>query len=324
MVVPMAAGGGTDLFTRTISRHLRKYLPGKPSLVVRNMPGAAGLTASNYAFAAAPGGLVSFTVNPTIVTSNVWRPKGTVYKLEEMHPIYGCSGGIVFYCKPGLIKEPKDIVTAKGLVFGHMAATGGISGAFICAKELLDIKVEKMVLGYDGEGPARLAFLTGEINCCGAGSDSYFASVKPYVDKGEAVPMFQSGLLDADGNIVRENSLSNIPTVLEMYRQIYGKDPSGPLWEAYKVIVGGSRTFGRTIVLPPSTPAQIVDLWKKAVAEMVKDPKFLEDKEKESPGIPMLYGPALTKGYRPGVSGSPEVTQLMKRLLSEKYGVVFD
>ncbi|MDI7259739.1 MAG: hypothetical protein QME90_07450 [Thermodesulfobacteriota bacterium] len=323
IVVSNTAGGGNDIFARLVSRYIGKFIPGNPGIVVRNMPGGGQLIGPNYVWTSKPDGLTWFIASATTIMSNMTRPKGTEFKLEEMPPIYGSSIGAVFFCRRGFIKEPKDIVTAKGLIWGHDAPTGGLSSAFIWAKELLGFQTAKTIFGYSGSGAARLAFLSGEVNFSAESIISYNTVMKSYVDKGEVVPVFQTGLLDAEGNIKREPAAPDVPTVPELYEQIHGKKPFGPVLEAYKLVVGGSRTYAKVIVLPKGTPAEILSVLNKAIAEMVKDPKYLNEYEKENSGSPHLLGATLVKGYPVGVSRHKEVVELIKKTYTERYGVVF-
>jgi len=213
-------------------------------------------------------------------------------------------------------------VTAKGIIFGHINPVGGNGSSFVWSKELLDIQPEKMIWGYDGSSAARGAFLQGELNCMSESTIGYNTAVKPFVEKGEIVPVFQSGLLGDDGNIVREPAAPDIPTVPELYEQIHGKKTSGPVFEAYKLMVGG-RVYGKSILLPKNTPQDIVDIFHQAVARMIKDPIFLKESEKMSPGAPHYFGKELIRNFPGGVSGPQEVVQFMKEVLSKKYGVRF-
>ncbi|MDI7258771.1 MAG: hypothetical protein QME90_02495 [Thermodesulfobacteriota bacterium] len=137
------------------------------------------------------------------------------------------------------------------------------------------------------------------------------------------MPVFQSGILDENGNVVREPAAPDVPTVLELYKQIHGKDPSGPVWEVYKLMVK-TRTYGKAIVFPPGIPPQAADLLRKAAVNMVKDEKFLKESEKINPGAPHYVGEAFVRSYPKGVTGSPEVVKFMKKVLVEKYAVVVD
>lgn len=323
IVVPTSAGGGADMWARMISTHLGKFVPGNPSVVVKNITGAGQTVGVSHVWAAKPDGLTCLVTAGGNIWTNIFQVKGIDFKLEEMPAIYGTPYGSVLYCKSGLIKEPKDIVTAKGLIWGHDAPVGGTSTTFIWARELLGFECQKMIFGYAGAAPARLAFLSGETNFSGESTVGYLSSVKPYVNKGEVVPVFQVGIFDTKGNVVREGGISDILTVPEVYQQIYGKAPSGPIWEIYKLVVG-ARTYSKAVLLPKGTPSEVLGILRKAFVEMVKDSKFLDEAEKLNPGAPHFFGEGFARAYSGAVTAPPETLNYMKRILTEKYGVVFD
>ena len=113
LVLPTSAGSGTDITARLISRYLGKYIPGNPAVVVRSLEGAAGLMGVNYVYAAKPNGLTILLTDGKANIQNLVRPKGIDFKLEEMIPIFVFAGGSVFYARPGVIKDPKDLLTGK-------------------------------------------------------------------------------------------------------------------------------------------------------------------------------------------------------------------
>jgi tripartite-type tricarboxylate transporter receptor subunit TctC len=323
-VVGFGPGGGTDLFSRMIGRHIGRHLPGKPSIVIRNMGGAQGMIAANYVYAAAkPNGLTLFACSGSNVMANILRPKGVVHKLEKMHPIYSAPIGSLAVVKPGMIKEPKDIMNAKGLIFGHTGPTGGSGSVFLWARELLGFPVDRWIWGYDGSGASRRAFLSGEINTNATTTISYWGALKAFVDKGEVVPVFQSGILDENRKVVREPAAPDIPTAAALYEQVKGKKPSGSVWRAYKLIVGQT-TFGKALLLPPKVPADVVAVWRKAAIDMTKDPKFLKDAAKLIPNAPHMTGRSLAKNYPSGVSGPPDLIRFMRKVLEEKHNVIFE
>ncbi len=317
------AGGGDDTVARLVSRHLGRHIPGKPAIVVRNIPAGGGIINGNQAWSSKPDGLTVLAVGGKELMSNILRLKGIEYRLEEGYPIYAEANGCVYFVKPGIIKEPKDIVKAKGLVYGGSDPTAGPPSGFIWAKELLGFQTDRIVMGYGGDAPSRLAFVSGETNFCGQSTAGYNAGMPAYVEKGEAVVVFQTGLFDAKGDVVREAAAPNVPTIKELYEQIFGKPPAGLAWEAFANLIG-SRTVGKCQTLPPQTPKQCVEIVTKAAAEMVKDPKFLEEAEKLSPGATRFVGKDLLSPYRLGVSGRPEVVEYMKKIYIEKYNLRFD
>lgn len=148
-------------------------------------------------------------------------------------------------------------------------------------------------------------------------------NIRSRAERGEVTPIYQSGIIDDNGAVVREQAAPEVPTVKELYKQIYGKNPSGPVWDVCKLLVG-TRTFGKALLLPPKTPDEIVKINRNAVAKMVKDSKFLKESDKLNPGAPHFFGQELARLYPKGVSADPQTINYMKKVLNEKYGVVFN
>ncbi len=321
LIVPQTVGGGTDTSGRLISRHLGKFIPGNPVIVVRNMPGAAAIVGVNYVYKAKPNGLTIVLTDGKANIQNLVRPQGTDFKLEEMIPVLVSATGTVFFARPGIIKEPKDLLTGKGAIAGLEDPSGGTGFSFACAKELLGMRFEKEVWGYPGGGSRRLAYVAGEINLTGESSVGYKASARPLVERGQAVPIFQSGILDDKGNVIKD--VPDILTVPEIYQQVHGKAPSGLAWEMYKLMVAG-RTFGKMLLLPPKMPMEIVNIFRKAAIDMVNSSEFHDESEKLEPGARYLVGEKLANSYLAGIAARPEVVEFTKKVQKEKYGVALE
>ena len=120
-----------------------------------------------------------------------------------MIPIISLMDGFVVFSKPSIVSKPEDIITAKGIIIGHTSPTGGGGSIIVWSKELLGFKTEKILFGYSGAPAAKLAFLQGEINTSGMGTLGFNSTLMPYVEKGEIVPVFQSGILDENGEVIR-------------------------------------------------------------------------------------------------------------------------
>lgn len=316
IIVPKSPGGGTDMVARAVGRHLGKYIPGDPAIVIRNIPASRGLVGTNLGWNSKPNGKTLLNVSATEFGYNIFRNPAVEYRLHEMIPVFASPTGNTYYAKPGLVKEPKDIMNAKGLIFG----AGEPNDVFVWAKELIGFKTEKMIWGYSG-AESRQAFLQGEINVGRESTIGYNGVIKSYVEKGEAMPLFQTGILDDDGNIVREPAGPDAPTVAELYEQIYSKKPSGPYFEAYKLLAGGY-TYAKCILLPKNVSADIVAIFRNSIAKMVKDPKFMKEMDSMNPGAPELHGKNFAN-FAKNVVGDTEVVQFMKKFLAEEYNMVF-
>ena len=158
----------------------------------------------------------------------------------------------------------------------------------------------------------------------GESAGGYHSFIKPYVEKAVIMPVFQSGQLDANGNIVRApQGVADVPTPTELYKQVYGKEASGPLAEAYKSVVAQC-TYSRTIEFPPKVPENIMAVLRNAAVQMVKDPKFQSEAELADPGATHFVDEQLTRNFAAAVRASPEMVQFVKKIYAEKYNVLFE
>lgn len=275
LVVPNAPGGGTDILSRLVTRELDKFLPGNPSMIVRNMPGGGETIGGNYVYAAKGDGLTGLMASATTVGANLLNLGGVKYDMLKMPAILGTPKATVVYASPKIISKPEDLAKAKGVIFGSSAG-GAPALMFISLKEMANIPVEKMALAYGGASEVRRAFLAGEINLGYDSADAYSESVAPLVAKGEVIPVYQSGIFNEKGELVKDPTVpGDIMTAKEFMEKMTGKAPSGMGWDAFLALVV-TRNYSKIMFLPPGTPDNIVRAYWDGATRMLKDPGFIE------------------------------------------------
>src|SRR5690606_28983368 len=111
----------------------------------------------------------------------------------------------------------------------------------------------KYVTGINGDGAGRAAIQQNFVNTWMEGLASYVSITDPTMVKtGEVVPLFQSGLLDDDGQMTEKDpAVPDVPTFLEFYETKFGKKPEGPKWDAVNVILGTYAASQRSVALAP-------------------------------------------------------------------------
>jgi hypothetical protein len=286
------------------------------------MPGGAEVLAANYVYNSKPDGLTMQVTSRVAVASNILRSSAVKYRFEKCYPLYSSPIGGVVFAKSGILNTPADIMTAgKKLIWGYTDPTA--APFLVLGKELIGFELGKMLWGYSGASSALAAVVSGEVNMSAGSTTSYRTGAAQYAKTGEMMPIFQSGVLDTKGNVVREAAAPDVPTTLELYRQIRGRDPSGPAWEAYKLAGAGFGTFGKALILPPGTPDNIVKTMKQAVIDMVKDPKFLAAMGKINPGAPHYVGAELASAYPAGVSAPPDIAKWLRDFYTREYDLIF-
>ncbi len=172
--------------------------------------------AANYVYSSAkPDGLTLLAGSAGTQIGQLVGMSAVHYDVLKMAVLVGMKVGLLFYTKTGIIDKPEDLLKAKGIVFG--GTQGAVGYVFICANQVLNfLPTEKVVVAYSGSGDSFRAFLAG-VSMSGGSTPTYVENVLPYVKKGEVMPLFQTGLLDEKGNVVKDPSVpSEIFTVSYM------------------------------------------------------------------------------------------------------------
>ncbi len=281
-------GGGHDLEARVMGRHLRKYLPGNPSIIVQNMPGAGGMIQAAYVYnRAKPDGRTIGLFGGSHLTNALLRPpEETKFNMIKMPLVWSIAGGNVDIVRDflnarkasDLFKvDPDKIIVAGRSKGGSSCVKGQLAMA------LLEIKGYRPVCAYRGTAVVRGAMERGEVSFFNA-SPAHLIGSGAFVDlleRGLIYPMWQAGVLQQDRQIVRSSTVKgDVPTLLEVYREARGKDPSGEAWVAWKALSLGLAKLTRTLVLPPGTPPDRVGVLRKGIKQMAQDPKFVADWER--------------------------------------------
>lgn len=321
IIVSWAPGGSTDILARLFARYMGQYLPGRPTVVVKSMPGGGGIIGANYSYAARPDGLTAMLFASTLAVHQLVGVGGVKYDLTRMPAMIGIAQGGVFYARKGVLDRPEDLPKAKGIIIG--STTGRPGFLFVATKELLNFPADKTVLAYEGAGDALRAFLSGEINVSFGATPGYIDSILPYVTRGEVLPLFQSGILDEKGSLVRESVLKDMPTMQEIYEKIYGKPPAGMAWESYRAIAA-LMTYDKGLLLPPGSPEGVTRAYWDAFQAMARDADFLATIERLSgKGARMVAGEGVDREFKQNLKSDPEVVKWLRTTLP-KYGVVIE
>ncbi|MBI2858195.1 MAG: hypothetical protein HYX90_03875 [Chloroflexi bacterium] len=321
IIVPFSPASTSDLLGRLYARFLPNYLPGKPNLIVRNMPGGAATIGTNFFYNARPDGLTMLAMSATPSLNQLMGMAAVKYDLRKTPAILGVPASALFYSRAGTVSRVEDLPNAKGLIFGY--TPGSVTWTFLCAKELLNIPTDRLVLAYSGSGDARRAFISGEINMSAETGPAYKEFLAPLVQKGEVLPLFQSGLLDESGAVIGDPILPPAPTAGQLYEKLYGKAPSGIAWKAYTSVMQ-VRNFDKVLLMSPGTPNDILKVYTDAATAMLKDPEFQKAAVVfVGEGARWMAGPPLDRIFKAGLDIDPEVLPWLRTTLT-KYGMVVD
>lgn len=286
--VPHAPGGGTDIWSRLVARHLPQYIPGHPKIIIRYMLAGMTIVCGNYIHNVAPkDGLSIMAGSGASAMHSLIRTKGTKFSYENMPVLAITPMGEVCYTRTELCPIRQDFLKVSDkLIFGCAPMPWSVTVSFELAKDLFGFKTKKDILAYQS-AEARRAFLAGEIDIGVESSVGFAKALSSYVKKGEVLPLWQSGVYNTAGRLERQGgALSEIPTVKEFYENLFKKAPSGEAWAALSAYIAYDRGINKSLFLPPGTE-KYAQILRPAVVKMVNDPKFIKEKDKILLGSPV-------------------------------------
>lgn len=283
VAVGSSAGGGYDTFTRTLAPHFARHLPGEPSYIVQNMPGAGSLKLTNYLYNVAPkDGTVSGGVNPDVVTQPLLNPKRA--KFDPLKFVWlgsilrETSLSVSWHTSP--IQTFDDVFKRELIV----AATGGGSTIFPAfLNSLLGTKY-KLVRGYKGLKEGMLAMERGEVT--GTGSITW-ASLKAthgkWLKDGKVRLLVQFG-------VEKHPELTNVPWIFDFARN---DDDRAAL-----NLVFVRQEYGRPYLAPPGLAAPVAKALQTAFDATMKDPAFVADVKKRNLEVDAITGQEMERLIR--------------------------
>jgi tripartite-type tricarboxylate transporter receptor subunit TctC len=323
IIVPSREGGGSDVYARAFAPFFEKHLPGKPTVIVRNIPGAGTIAGGNqFQQKAKPDGLSVIAVTSSTISNYTLKDPRVKYKLESWVPILLSPQGSVFYASPSLgVKGPDDLPKLRGkkLVYGGNSPTSA-DLRVILGLGMLGLLPTTHVWGNE-RGPARLAFERGELNINYDTAPAFLQNAKNLVRDGKAIPMFTLGVVDKSGNIVRDPNFPDLPSFLEAHQMMNdGKKPSGPAFEAWMNLIQIGTMANKFFALPAGTPKNISEVYRTAVRETLKDPAFAQHAGEIVGGYQQVIGDEAIPIIKEATTMSPEAWNWLDGWLQKNYG----
>ena len=273
VIVGFPSGGGSDAEGRVVARHLGKYIPGAPISIVQNMPGAGGLTASNwFEELAKPDGLtLYYCVGSTAVVQQAFGAEGAKYNLRGWETLGSVDrAASVVLLRPDKLER---LTNREKPPLGIGARTGddAWSTIFLWGAEYLNWNV-RWIMGYQGGGELRLAFERGETDLYATAN---LVTLRELIGSGFR-PLTQQGKLTAAGSFQRRPEFKDVLTFDEMLGK---RRPAGDAWAAY-VTWAGSDAVGRPLFAPRNTPRPLVQTLREAFGKLEGDREFMADLKK--------------------------------------------
>ncbi len=276
IIVPFGAGGGTSLQALFMAPFLQRHIPGNPRVVVEHMPGANTLVGANY-FESVRGERddVIFYSGSSSQFNYAFEHPDANYDLTDYEALLAVPQGFALYAHVDTgVTGPENIMDPPvELIYPGVTPQGSELARLIAIHEIgLPIRV---VMGYESTAAGSLAFEQGEVNVDGQGATLFYEAL----EQGVAVPIFAVGMLDDDGNIVRDPAFPDVPSTAELYEIIHGQPAEGPGWDAIKLLIGTLIDPNKYMFMHAELPQQAKDELAQAFVDMLADPEFQAEGE---------------------------------------------
>ena len=188
--VGLAAGGTVDTLARQFATTWEKYVPGHPTMIVKNMTGGGGMKATNYVYEAAPKDGSVIYYGTWIPVAQALKTKGFKAQYEKFFYLGGVGDTRVVYARtdsiPGGLKKPADIMKATNVWLGGNAATGSAHLSGRIPLDVLGVKY-KQIVGYRGGSDIFLAMQSGELQITATSVGTFRTRSGEFIRSGEGM-----------------------------------------------------------------------------------------------------------------------------------------
>jgi len=301
-------GGTGDLQARALIPFLKKHIPGDPTIIVENMPGAAGRKAVNHIYSSAkPDGLAIGAVGAGLVAGQILSLAGSQYDIDKLIYLGSTESGdpYVFVSRKEAGFDSLDkLRAATGLRIGAQAVGHPVFISGRMFAYLLGLKDPRMVVGYGGP-EIDIALAKGEVDVRANGADTIFQRNRDGLDK--ASLNFHASITIPKGKFPQ--GLPKAPD-LDTFAK---NDRERKLIELFRAFLYPRWPY----IVPPATPKEVVGILRGAMAKAFKDPDFHKEFKKLMTTDPTpLTGEEMEVAIRE-LPRDPETVALYKKMAED-------
>ena len=302
IVVGIEQGTGFDLYGRALARHMGKHLPGAPTIIVSNMPGASGLIAFNWLANVAPKDGTTFGIGSFSVP---FEPMFGNEAARFKGPQFGWVGNMDSGVSACLARVDSGVTEWKNVfqtevTMGAAGRGGAISQAPRALTELSGAKI-KLIEGYVGTASIKLAIERNELQgICGISMSTV---------RSQWIDLLQSGLVKTVLQIgpINDPALKGVPNAIDFAKNDQDR-------QVYNLLFG-PQGLGRSFAAPPGIPADRLKLLRDAFTATMKDTAFIADAEKAKLDISPQSGAEVQAFVESIYASPPDIIARAKTVL---------
>ena len=265
IIIRSEAGGTYDVYSRILSRHMNRYIPGRPAMININMPGGGGIIAANHVGRVAPrdGSTLTMIGLGLPVDQALGLNKSLQVDLRSFNWLGSISSSnqVLVTWRTAKVRSLEEAQRTESQI-GSTGA-GSVSQQYPAFYNAFLGTKFKVIFGYPGTNQLNIAMERGEIDGSGSTSWAQYVMEAPRLVREKLiVPIIQVGLQ-------KEPDLQQVPLLLDLAKT--------PDEQAAFRFLSNSVNFGRPMATTPDAPADRVDALRTAFAKTMIDPDFIED-----------------------------------------------
>ena len=293
VVVGTPPGGGYDAYARLMAAHIARHIPGRPTLVVQNMPGGSSLRSANYLHShAAKDGTVVAMFASSAVFAPVFGNKAAEFKAGDFTWLgnFNQETGTCAVWHTSGLRSFQDVLTQQAIFGG--STPGGLGSEYARSMNALFGTRIRVIHGYAGATSVLLAMERGEVQGgCGFPLASLESVRREDYESGRLIPIVQFAL--------RSPKLKNVPHIIEFARSEEDK-------QVFNLIYNRD-ILGRPVAAPPGLSPARTKIWRDAFKALIADEEFRNTADKQFLVLAPQTGEEVEAFMRDISSYSPQV-----------------
>jgi len=293
-----AKSGSLEIAAQVVAHHLGKYLPGKPTVIIQHVPGAAHLLATNNVFnISRPDGLTILASNPNVAIAQLSKVEQVRFDVRKFLWL-GSSGadGVMFSIRSDLPYKSWDELKKadKELVAGTTGPGSNAHDFPLLLKEFAGLKL-KLISGYPANSDVLLAIERKEVDAWSA----LGTTIRLAADRGAVRPLVR-GRTPVPG-------FENLPVDEDLATSALGK--------SLMAIKSLPLAIGRAFAAAPGTPADRVAMLRDAFAKAINDPEMLAEAKKAKINMHFISHEQVQKDFNALLNQTPETLKDMGKYI---------
>jgi tripartite-type tricarboxylate transporter receptor subunit TctC len=305
--VGSSTAGGLDTYGRLVARHLGKHIPGNPTVVVANVPGAGGNIVAQRLYNLAPKDGTHMAVTfPSVLVEPLLSEGGRKDFDPNKFNYIGNAHAEVLVCvmrNDAPVQKPEDLLSTEVLI-GATAAGSTTADFPAMTNGVLGTKM-KVITGYKGSREVTLAVEKGEVQgICGLGWSTVKVQNPDILTGKSYARVFAQE--DMEGH--PELNKTGVPLMISLAKSEEDRQAMQMFY--------AQNAFARPFILPPGVPAERIAVLRKAFEATMKDPELLAEAEKMRIDVEWSTGEAVQALVAKMYETPPAVIERVKKAMS--------